>query len=184
MSQQLKEIANRLEGLRDALEMTVDEMARAVDTTPQQYLDYVSGNCDVPVSFLCRVSEAFNVELSTLFSGEEPRMKSYFVTRKGRGVKVEREESYSYRDLASGFSDRMIEPFMVTVEPDATNAIMERNSHQGQEFNYIIEGTLQLEIDDVTLTLYEGDSVIFNSRAPHGMRALGGKKARFIAVLV
>ncbi len=184
MNNQTKEIANRLEGLREALEMSVDEMAAAADTTAEQYNDYIAGKCDIPVSFLCRVSEAFNVELTTLFSGEEPRMKSYFVTRKGRGVKVEREEQYSYRDLASGFSERLIEPFMVTVEPEADNHVMERNSHQGQEFNYIIEGTLQLYIDDAELTLYEGDSVIFDSQRPHGMRAVGARKARYIAVLV
>ena len=48
---------------------------------------------------------------------EEPKMSSYFLTRKGAGVSVERTKAYKYEALASGFRRRIADPFIVTVEP-------------------------------------------------------------------
>ena len=53
-----------------------------------------------------------------------------------------------------------------------------------QEFNYILEGTMNLEIAGNDIILNEGDSVYFDSSKPHGMKALNGKKVKFLAVII
>ena len=54
--------------------------------------------------------------------GEEPHMCSYFLTRRGKGMSVERKYAYKYQSLASGFSGRRADPFLVTVEPKPEDA--------------------------------------------------------------
>ena len=61
---------------------------------------------------------------------------------------------------------------------------MEKNSHDGQEFNIVIEGSLELTIGKKVLVLNEGDSIYFDASQPHCMRALDGKPVRFLAVIV
>ena len=61
---------------------------------------------------------------------------------------------------------------------------MNYNSHNGQEFNYILEGRMLLSIGGKDLILNEGDSIYFNSKLPHGMKALDGKKVQFLAVIL
>ena len=83
MNEQIKQIAERLAGLRDALEITPEEMAKVCNLTPEQYMKLESGTVDISVSVLHQISQAYGVELTTLMFGDEPKMSSYFITRKG-----------------------------------------------------------------------------------------------------
>ena len=47
-----------------------------------------------------------------------------------------------------------------------------------------MEGSLALYIGEVVYYLEAGDSLYFNSGIPHAMRALGGKRAQFLAVVM
>jgi mannose-6-phosphate isomerase-like protein (cupin superfamily) len=111
-------------------------------------------------------------------------MSSYFLTRAGKGVSVERSKAYKYEALASGFRDRKIDPFIVTVEPKDDNEPLHLNSHTGQEISYILEGRLLVNLAGKEIILNPGDSLYFDSLQPHGMRALDGKPARFLAAIM
>lgn len=176
----IQEVAARLRGLRDALELTAEEMAHQCDVSPEVLAAYESGESDVPVSFLHRLASAYGVELTALLFGEEPTMNSYFVTRAGKGVKVERTAAYSYQDLASGFQRRIMAPFLVTIEP--TDSPLTLNVHSGQEFNYVLEGEIELSVGGHVTRMRPGDSIMFDSLCPHGLRAIGST-ARIIAII-
>ena len=182
MNEQIKQIAERLKGLREALDYTQEEMAVRCGKTPNEIDLYESGLIDIPLGFLFDVAQHFKVETSTLISGEEPRMNSYSITRKGKGISIERTKAYKYQSLAGRFKNPKIESFEVTVEP--SDEPVSQNSHAGQEFNLVLEGKLQLKINDKNLILEEGDSIYFDSGLPHGMKALNGKPVKFLAVIV
>lgn len=184
MTEQFKQIANRLKGLRDALDLAPAEMAKMCNISEEDYCDLESGDKDIPVSILHQISSACGVDLSTLMFGDEPHMSSYFLTRAGQGSAVERTTAYKYQSLASGFRNRKADPFIVTVEPDATEIPVYLNTHTGQEFNFILEGKLLLKIGEKEITLNPGDSIYFDSERPHGMKAMDGKTVRFLAVVI
>ncbi len=184
MNEGIKQIAERLKGLRDALEISVEDMAEVCRISLDDYLRLESGTVDISVSIIHRIAKAYGVETTTLMFGDEPKMNSYFVTRRGRGVSVERTKAYKYQSLAAGFSRRRADPFMVTVHPKPENTSIYLNSHPGQEYNYVIQGRLLLQINGKDLILEEGDSIYFNSELPHGMKALDGKPVQFLAVIV
>lgn len=179
----LKQIAERLSGLRDALGMTVEQMAFKYGMTTGEYLRYESGECDIPLSFISRVAKVFGVNTTALLSGNEPHVSGYYLTRKNTGVSVERTKAYKYMALSSGFKDAAAEPFEVLVEPAADFQVT-LNSHPGQEFNYVLEGAMLLYLGDQELILKAGDSIYFDSSKPHGMLALGGKPVKFLAVII
>jgi len=116
--------------------------------------------------------------------GTEPKMNSYFITRKGKGVSVERVSAYKYQSLTSGFTNNVAEIFIVTVEPKPMDTDFYQNIHAGQEFNMVLEGSMMLSINGKTLILNEGDSIYFDSSLPHGMKALNNKPVKFLAVIL
>jgi len=183
MNEEIRQIAERLKGLRDVLELSVEDVAGACGITPAQYLELESGTVDISVSVLHRMSQAYGVELTTLMFGDEPKMSAYFVTRKGKGVSVERTKAYKYQSLGAGFSKRKADPFMVTVHPKPDDEPVYQNSHAGQEFNYVISGCLLIQINGKDIILEEGDSIYFNSELPHGMKALNGNEVKFLAII-
>ena len=181
---ELIQLAQRLKGLRDSLDETVEEMAADCGVTPEQLQKYESGEHDIPVSFLQRLASRKGIELAALLFGEEPTMSTYYVNRKGKGVKVERRAAYSYEDLASGFRQRNMIPFLVTISPDHTaGTIHAPNTHEGQEFNYVLEGEVEVTVGKKTTILRPGDSVMFDSTMPHALRAIGDKDAKIIAII-
>jgi quercetin dioxygenase-like cupin family protein len=183
MSEELKQIAARLKGLRDALEVIPEEMAAVCGVTPEQYLAMENGAVDISVSTLHRIARTYGVELTTLMFGDEPKMSAYFVTRAGKGVSVERTKAYKYQSLAAGFTKRKADPFMVTVHPKPQGEPIHLNSHAGQEYNYVICGRMLIQINGKEIVLEEGDSIYFDSALPHGMQAMDGKEVKFLAII-
>lgn len=179
----IKEVADRLRGLRDALDLTAEQIAANCGITPEQYNSYETGNADIPVSFLLRMANFCGVELTALLSGNEPKMQVYYVTRAGHGVRVERTAAYSYQDVAAGFASRQLDPFIVTVEPTDQGKPMTINTHQGHEFNYLLEGQMEISVNGHSVVLNPGDSIMFDARHPHGMRTVGDKTVRFLAII-
>ncbi|MBQ7940991.1 MAG: helix-turn-helix transcriptional regulator [Muribaculaceae bacterium] len=180
-TEQMAQVAIRLKGLRDALDLTTKELAETINVSEDTYISYENGETDIPLSFLNEVARKFNIELHALLFNEDPKMSSYFVTRAGKGAKAERTAAYSYQSLAAGFKNRIFDPLVVTVEPN--DAPITLNSHEGQEWDCVIEGRLQIQIGEKVLTLEQGDSIMYDSKRPHGMKALDGKPVKFIAII-
>ena len=183
MDEQIKLIADRLRGMRDVLGISAEEAATTCDITSEQYLNYESGRIDIPVSILHRMAQKFNLDLTTLLTGEEPHMHSYTLTRKDKGTSVERRKTYKYEALAGNFLHRKADPFIVTVEPkDETTVSF--NSHPGQEFNLLLEGKIKFFLGSKVMILEPGDSIYFDSGLPHGMVATENKTAKFLAIIL
>jgi quercetin dioxygenase-like cupin family protein/DNA-binding XRE family transcriptional regulator len=184
MSEDVKEIGLRLKGLREALDMTAEEFARSCNISPDEYLKYEDGEKDLTISLLKGIASTHNVDVSTLMFADEPRMSSYFLTRKGKGLAVNRVAEYNYQTLAGGFNNRKAEIFEVTIEPKSDEIKIHQSIHTGQEFNLVLEGRMLLQINGKDLMMEEGDSIYFDSGLPHGMRALDGKKVRLMVVVL
>ncbi|WP_321438559.1 XRE family transcriptional regulator [uncultured Bacteroides sp.] len=184
MDEQIKQIAERLRGLRDVLELTVEDVARDCELSLEEYVQAESGESDISVSMLQKVARKYGVALDALMFGEEPKMSTYFLTRAGMGTSIERTKAYKYQSLAAGFKDRKADPFIVTVEPKDEECPITFNAHAGQEFNLICSGRMLLNINGKELILNEGDSIYFDSKQPHGMKALDGKSVRFLAMII
>ncbi|MFZ5974054.1 MAG: helix-turn-helix domain-containing protein [Bacillota bacterium] len=184
MSENIRQIAMRISEARNICGYSVETMAQSIGISAEEYRRYESGDYDIPISVLCEIALKCKVEVTALITGEEPKLHAYTLTRSGKGVPVARNKNYNYFNLAHQFLQKRIEPFLVTVEPKAEHTPISLNSHPGQEFDYILEGSVVVSINHKELTLYEGDSIYFDSSYPHGIRADGDKTAKFIAIVI
>lgn len=180
VNEQIKQIADRIKYLRDAVDMTVEEVAEAIGATLDTYLSYENGETDIPISAIYATAAALGVDATELILGEAPRMAEYCITRKDAGVMIERYKGYSFEALAHNFIGRDKEPMIVTLsDEDARPALV---SHSGQEFNYVLEGKIGIVLGARTFELSAGDSVYFNPNIPHGQFAIGGT-AKFLTII-
>ena len=184
MDEQLKQIGERLRGLRDVLDISVEEMAATIDIKAEIYEKMERGEVDITISNLMKIAHKYGVSAEELMFAEAPHMKSYFVVRKGQGMSVERTKAYKYQSLVSGFVNHKADVFIVTVEPKPGVRTIYKNTHKGQEFNMVLEGKMELYIAGKTIILDEGDSIYFDSTQPHGMLAVGDKAVKFLAFTV
>lgn len=183
MEQAYKEIAPRLAGLRDAIDMTVEEMAAKLGVEPETVAAYESGTIEIPVSYLFKVAQECGVDLTVLISGGEAHLKSHSLVKKGGGLSVERRKDYDYKSLAYKFTGRNMEPFLIRVPPKEAEEV-KLVTHSGQEFIYMLKGRLELTLDSNKVILEPGDSLYFSSHTPHALRALSEEDAEFIDVII
>ena len=183
MLENIRHIAQRIKELREISDISVESMAKKLNINVEKYIEYESGNVDIPVSFLYEIAGKFNVELTVLLTGEEPKLQRFAVVRKDKGLSIARRKEYKYQDLAFNFMHKKSEIFLVTVEPENEGKAVNKYSHAGQEFNYILEGQMKFFFNDKEIILNPGDSVYFDSGYEHAMLALGNVQLKFLAVI-
>ena len=182
-AEQLGLIAFRIRDLRDIAGFTTTQMAEKTGISLDEYEAYETGTRDFSFSHLFNIAEALGVDISDLLTGESPKLHGYVLTRAGQGLKFNRREQYVYHHLAYNFRDKLAEPFIVTVSQDEPGAEKQAHSHEGQEFDYVLDGKLKIMLGGNELYLQAGDSLYYNSALPHVMYAIEGD-CRFIAVVI
>lgn len=180
MNDQIKQIAQRIRELREILDVDAADLAKQVNVSVAEYNQYENAETDIPIGVIYGVAAALNVDPTVLLTGDAPRMSDYTIVRQGRGVSVERYKGYKFSSLAFNYIGRQFDPMIVDLEPMENPP--ELVVHGGQEFNYVLKGTVQLVIGSREFLLEAGDSAFFNPMTPHGQRAVGGP-VRFITII-
>ena len=180
MADQLKEIGGRLKEVREVRGLTIEKMAKKLNITVEEYVSHENGEKDFSFSFLTNVSSILEIDVLNLLTGHSPRLTGCAIVKKDQGVNVKKNANYEYKPLAYTFKNKKTDPLLVTILPSEEE--IELHSHEGQEFNYVVEGKMKFYFDDLIYELEEGDSVYFDSSVPHAELPMNGKPVKFIAI--
>jgi quercetin dioxygenase-like cupin family protein len=181
MKEDVKEIASRVRVLREIENISAEALAKELGFETAEYAAWEAAEKDFPVGALVEIAARFKVDLSELLTGAASKLKTFCVTKAGQAPEVSRRPMYGYWNLAYNFHRKKAEPFLVEASPETENKPISFNTHPGQELNYVLEGRLLISISGHDIELNPGDCVYYDSSEPHGMKALGGKPARFLA---
>ena len=136
---------------------------------------------------IVKLARALDIKVGDFFGeiGGEP----FTIVRKDERKTVSRFGStdgvrygYSYESLGFDKKDRHMEPFIVTLEP-ATLKTSKTSTHEGEEFLYVLEGEMEVILENHTDVLYPGDSIYYDSTIPHRVQCHQEKVTRILAVL-
>ena len=183
---QLEDISRRIVEMREILGYTEEDMARLTEVSLEDYIAYEHCEKDLPFTFIHKCALVFNIELTELLEGSNARLTSYTVTREGEGHQTAKEEGIDIRNLAPAFKNKLSEPYFVRYEYSEAlqHQPIHLTRHSGQEFDYVLEGTMIVQVGSNKEILYAGDSIYYNSSTPHGMIATGGEDCVFLAVVL
>lgn len=181
MVEELAEIGLRIKGLREACDVTPEDMARELDVSLEVYEKWEQTGADVPISAIYHLARTFGVEFTEILTGTAAKLDSYQVVRNGEGREVDRYPGYYYEDLAWRYSGKIMQPLLVVLDPSDEPAKLV--THTGQEFNLVLEGTVIVNWDNKEFELNAGDSIYFNPAHPHGQRCGGDVPAKFVTII-
>ena len=182
----IREMAERIRELREITRYTPEEMAAKTDVTTEEYLACENGQRDLNFAFIYRCALAFGVNVTDIIDGVSPKLKSYTVTRSGAGQRIEQAHGMTYYNLAYAFQNRIAEPLYVRSEynEEAQHKDIDLTTHAGQEIDIVISGSLMVQVGSHKEILHAGDSIYYDSSAPHGMIAVGGQDCEFYAIVL
>lgn len=186
MNYNIKEVSSRLKSTREILDIGPEFMAERTNTSVDEYISLENGEKDFSLSFLNACADALGIEMIELLTGVEPKLETYSLVKKDKGLPIERRIGFTYQHIAYLFKNKKIEPLIVNApySEEEQNKPVHLSVHDGQEMDYIISGQMKFVINDHEEILSEGDCVYYNSKNPHGMIACGGSDCKFLAVLI
>ena len=186
MDYSLKEVAGRIKDLREAKGYTPAELAKLTGVSVEDYMLLEKGETDFSFTFIYKCAKACGVEVVDLLEGRSTTLTSFAITRRGEGLKILKQHGVEYNNLAPKFKEKLAEPFLVKFPyiPEEQNAPLKLNSHNGQEFDVIVKGSLKVQVGNHVDVLHEGDSIFYNSLIPHGMIAVSEGGCEFHAVVL
>lgn len=184
-SEEMEPMGDRIKRIRETKSLTLEDVASRTGFGPDYLAKIEANDFSPPLGVLIKLGKALDMKLGYFISGGETR--PYTVVRADDRTKVSRRAAstdkaygYTFQSLAPNKTDRHMEPFMVTLEPTEN---VELSSHEGQEFIFVMDGTMEAILDQDKILLGPGDSIYYDSNIPHLVRCVDGPFAKILAVL-
>ena len=186
MDYKIREVAGRIRELRQISGFSVEEMAQRTDVTVEEYIQYEDGSRNMSIAFLYRCVLIFGVDFSDLLEGRSPKLRSYALTRKGQGQRIEEAHHMVGYNLAADFRNRIALPLYMELayRSGAEYEDIEMVTHEGQECDIVIRGHMRIQIGEHSEVLHAGDCIYYDSATPHGMIAVDGEDCAFYAIVL
>ncbi len=179
-----KAIGRQVKRYRQQLGLTITDLGMRTDLSAGMLSKIENGNTSPSLATLRALSTALNVPVTALFREFEEQRDATFV-KAGHGLAIERRGTragHQYQLLGhSVHSDVSVEPYLITLESEAE--VFPIFQHSGVEFIYILQGRMVYRHLNATYTLTPGDSLFFDSDAPHGPEELVELPVRFLSVM-
>ena len=186
MDFKIREVAGRIRELRQISGFTVEEMARRTGLSAEEYIRCEEGTSNLSIAFLYRCTLSFGVDMGDLLEGRSPKLRSYDLTRKGEGQRIEEAHHMIGYNLAADFRNRIGLPLYMEMKyrPGAEYEDIQLVTHEGQECDIVISGHMKIQIGSRSEILHPGDCIYYDSGTPHGMIAVDGEDCAFYAFVL
>jgi transcriptional regulator with XRE-family HTH domain len=176
---EISRLGTRLRDLRIGRGWTLDELARQSGLSKSYLSRIEDGDRQPSLASLLSLTQAYGIALAALFAEPAPENRHCAVLRAG-ALTPQQGNGLTYTPLSRPEHAANMQPIRVVVPARREDGEMYR--HDGEEWLYVLSGTLRLALADEVYTLCPGDSAHFDARVPHRLSALNGADAELILV--
>ena len=180
----VEEIGARIRTLREEKGLSREELSNLTGFDVGLLERIEKDEIQPQLGTVIKLSKALDAAFGRIVSGVGDKI--YSITRRDERKIVSRSTShkgsrraYTYMSLAPEVKGRNMEALLVQLEEDPEEEI---SVHEGEEFIFVLDGVVKLQIGQDAFELQPGDSVYYLSTTPHHISAQKGKAA-ILAVL-
>ena len=176
-----------LKALRLQRGWTLAEVGRRTGLTVSVLSKVENGRLALTFEKLVRLSQGLQVDIAQLFGSGPADGPSHgglrrSVTRSGDGKSIDLDRG-CYLYVAAELVNKRMVPIIGEVRSKSLADYDELLRHSGEEYVFVIEGTLELHTEAYTpVRLERGDSVYFDSSMGHAYVAVGDESCRILSV--
>ena len=181
------QVGDRIRRLRESRGMSLQQLADRTGFSAALLTQIENRMTSPALGTLVKIANAFDASVSAFIGGKEEGEFS-IVRKEDRkivsrvGLKEGGKTAYTYEALGAGKAGRRMEPFLVRLKPLADRHVA-RNSHEGEEFLYVLSGKVEIFLADYADVLSEGDCIYYNSTIPHHVHSAEAEEAVIVAVI-
>lgn len=177
-------IGPKIRALRAAKGLSLVELGDHTDLSAGMLSKIERGSVFPTLPTLLRVSLVFGVGLDHFFvEGEKPVLEVVLAKDRLRFPNTtDRTPSFFFESLDFPVQDSNLDAFLATFQP--RTAATDPHEHNGDEFLFVISGSLCITIHNEKHELNKGDSMYFDARYPHSYKALGEDRSQIIVCMI
>ncbi|WP_077297074.1 helix-turn-helix domain-containing protein [Virgibacillus pantothenticus] len=176
---QTTHIGKKINELRKRKNITLKIISQQTGLSISFLSQLEHGKTSATLESLKKISESLGVNPSYFFSETNEKSRST-ITRNIVDTTNLTENRFIYKDLSGGVKDPAFIPNLIILDPGANRG--NNFSHKGQEFLYVLEGTLTIEVDDYVDVLQPYDCVFLDSSKPHYWYNKTDKPIKFLCI--
>ena len=180
------DVGERVKRVREKRGLSLLDISRRTGIDVSLLSEIEEGQSAPPLGTVIKLAKALEMKMGYFISGDE--LKPFTIVHRGDRKVVSRYDSkrdkhygYGYESLAPYKKDRHMEPFLVTLQPATTEE--ERSAHDGQEFIFVLTGSMEVRLGEEIHVLEPGDAIYYDSTVPHLVKCHGQEATRILAVL-
>ena len=168
------EIGHKLKQMRVRQNLTLEELASRCELT-KGFLSQVERNLTSPsIVTLNDILEALGSTLGEFFGDEEPER----IVFKKNDFFVDEKEDYTVHWIVPNTQKNQMEPILMEIPPKSSSFTV--NPHNGEEFGYVLDGVVSLDIGGKTSTVRKGETFYLKGKEDHLLHNNGNKKAKVL----
>ena len=181
-------VGRKLAQIRESRKLSPAQLAERSDV-PEELIRQIEAGDFIPsLSPLVKLGRGLGVRLGTFLDDAENL--GPIIHRKDQRTEAVRfagaakasSGELDFYALAIDKSGRHMEPFLIDLRP-GTELSHPLSSHEGEEFIYVMGGSIEVSYGKEQHQLHEGDSIYLDSIVPHHVHAHGSAPARILAVV-
>jgi transcriptional regulator with XRE-family HTH domain len=179
-------VGESVKAIRKRKGLSLKDLSQRTGVDAGLLTEIEKGEVSPPLGTIIKVAKALDTKMGYFISGGEDL--PYTIVRKDDRKLVSRFDTgksdrygYEFSSLAPYKKNRHMEPFIVKLEPSDIEE--ERSSHDGQEFIYVLEGTMEVRLEGEVHLLDAGDAIYYDSTVPHLVKCHGKDTTKILAVL-
>ncbi len=169
-------VGQKIKKTRQKKKITLDQVANDTGCSIDYLKKIESSKVTPPVGTILQISRALEIDSGVLLREQEPKTKSRVKAYK------KRTENYAYTTLTPGAEKKHLKAFRVTIEAKKEHVGV-GYQHEGEEFVYILAGSIEVTVGDHVNRLKDGDSLHFNSGIRHKLRNTGKSEAELLVIV-
>ncbi len=180
-----KYVGERIQKLREAQGLSRERVSQLAGISVENIADYEEGSAVPSIGVVIKLSRVLGSKVEGMLHGGAMVSESITICRAGESLSGERgntDQSYGYATLTRpGTGGHIMQPFLLSFDPQTPAGAP--ISHDGQEFVFILDGTIELTYDSRKHLLEKGDSAYIDASKPHTFHGVGTTVAKMIAVV-
>ena len=178
-----KRIGGNLKELRTARGLSLKKLAQATNLSPAFFSRMENGGLMSSIHTLQVIADVLKVDIEYLFRRDGEKEYVINAAESRRFVRSKRKK-YRFLLLAENMENPFMEPSLVYLPNKDKGGETEFTTHEGQEFVYVVEGTMELTLGDQIFSLKKGDAAYFNGSVAHKGAGVGKEQAITLNVLM
>ena len=178
----MKIVGGNIRRIRTSKGYSLRDLAKKVGVSASFISQVEIGKISPSLSKLKDISDALNTTVGLLIGETVPVNETFIVRKEDRRHADHIGTGVNVSLLSHPDPFKQMEPLIFELEAGASSG--EKSfQHYGQEFVLVMQGTLEFELNERRYRLKEGDSLYFNSSAPHAFKNAGTGKAKALWVI-